>query len=330
MNNTTDNKSKYMRAGIIILSVVLVFSVALLGISIWERGQGDYSGESSVASGVVEYQGDNYIRRDDLETVLVIGLDKFETQVDNSSFDNAQVADFLVLMVIDKTNSTWSAIHINRDTIADVNLLSISGETIGTEKKQIALAHTEGNGKEVSCRNVADSVSDLLGGIKIDRYVSVTMDTVPLYNDMVGGVTLDVLADLTAIDPSFVEGETITLKGEQALNYVRGRYGLDDSTNATRMERQRQYLGALYEKTIECVDRNDEFIVKSTTSLFGYMVTNCTLNKLQSLTDTVHDFGFDKFHSIKGETALKNGHIEFYADESDLESLVMELFYKKV
>lgn len=329
MNNINDRKSRYMRAGIITLSVVLLFSVALLILSIWERGQGNYQGTSSVNSEVLEYQGKEYVLRDDIETVLVIGLDKFESEIDNSSFDNAQVADFLVLMVINKTDSTWSAIHINRDTIAEVNLLSVSGETIGTEEMQIALAHTEGNGKEVSCRNVADAVSKLMGGIKIDRYISVTMDAVPMYNDMVGGVELELLDDFSHIDPAFVKGETVSLSGEQALEYVRERYGLNDSSNIHRMERQRQYLSALYEKTLEYIDEDDEFIVRSTTKMFGYMVTNCTLNKLQSLAETVSGYKFTEIRSIEGEAVLGEKYMEFYPDEDALKKLIVELFYKE-
>jgi len=329
MNNTTDRKSRYMRAITIILSVVLLFSVALLAISIWERSQGSYSGEGTKESDIVEYNGEEYAPRKDIETVLILGLDKFEADIDNSSYDNSQVADFLVLMVIDKANSSWSAIHINRDTIAEVNILSVSGETIGTEEKQIALAHTEGNGKEVSCRNVADAVSKLLGGIKIDRYISVTMDTVPLYNDMVGGVELEILDDFTDVDPEMVKGETVTLMGEQALTYVRTRYNMDDSSNLHRMERQKQYLNALYKKTLGCIDSEEDFIVKSTTKMFGYMVTNCTLNKLQSLTETVSDYTFEKLYDIEGESVLGEKFMEFHPDKDSVKQLVMDVFYEK-
>ncbi len=329
MNNTVDRKSRYIRAGMIVLSVVLLFSVALLALSIWESHQGGYNGSSYVDSSAIEYDGKEYVRRDDIETVLIIGLDKFEDEVDNSSFDNSQVADFLVLMILDKKNSTWSSIHINRDTMAEVNQLSISGQTIGTKEMQIALAHTEGNGKEVSCRNVADAVSKLLGGIKIDRYVSMTMDTVTVYNDMVGGVELEIMDDFSNIDPALVKGETVKLNGQQALEYVRTRYGLEDSSNIRRMERQRQYMGALYEKTLSNIDEDEEFIIKSTAKLFGYMVTNCTLNKLQSIASNVSEYTFTKTYTIEGEAVAGEEFMEFYPDKDALNKLVFDIFYKE-
>ncbi len=330
MRITSEQKSKYMRAGMIILSVVLLFSVALLGISIWERNQGNFDGKDDVdKSEDVEYHGDNYVLRDDLETVLIIGLDKFESEVDNSSFDNSQIGDFLTLLIIDKTNSSWSAIHINRDTMVDVDLLDISGQSMGTEKMQIALAHTEGNGKEVSCRNVADAVSRLLGGIKIDRYISVTMDVTTEYNDMVGGVTLEIMDDFTGVDSSMIKGETVTLNGTQALLYVRERFGLEDSSNLHRMERQRQYLSALYGKSLDCIKNDEEFIVKSTTKLFGYMVTNCTLNKLQSIASTISQYEYTKMYSMEGESKVGEEFMEFYPDKDALQDLLIEVFYKK-
>ena len=329
MRMTAERKSKYMRAGMIILSVVLLFSVALLGISIWEQSQGNFEGKEETVSDGVEYNGENYVLRDDIETILIIGLDKYDSEVDNSSFTNEQYADFLTLLVIDKTNSTWSAIHINRDTMADVDLLDIKGDKYATEKMQIALAHSYGNGKSKSCNNVVNSVQRLLGGIKIDRYISVTMDVTTEYNDMVGGVTLEIMDDFTSVDSAMVKGETITLNGTQALLYVRERFELDDSSNLRRMERQRQYLSALYDKSLECISNDEEFIVKSTTKLFGYMVTNCTLNKLQSIASTVSQYEYTKMYSMKGESKVGDEFVEFYPDKDALQDLLIEVFYKK-
>lgn len=75
-----------------------------------------------------------------------------------------------------------------------------------------------------------------------------TMGAVPYINDLVGGVPVTVLDDFSGIDDSLVEGETITLKGEQALHYVRIRGGLEDSSNLNRMKRQQQYLESMAEQ----------------------------------------------------------------------------------
>ena len=57
------------------------------------------------------------------------------------------------------------------------------------------------------------AVSNLLFGIEINHYLSFTMDAVALVNDLVGGVQVEVLDDLTFLDPALRKGETVTLKG---------------------------------------------------------------------------------------------------------------------
>lgn len=65
----------------------------------------------------------------------------------------------------------------------------------------------------------------LLYGVEIDHYISLMMDGVAVLNDLAGGVTLKVMDDFGAFDPALVQGETVTLRGEQALKeYGVSRY----------------------------------------------------------------------------------------------------------
>ena len=193
------------------------------------------------------YNGEEYAMRDNIETFLVMGLDKYEGESVGDSYNNDQQADFNMLFVIDNEKHTYSAIHLNRDSMTNINVLGVAGEKIDTFEGQLALAHTYGNGREVSCRNTADAVSELLNGIAIERYISVTMDAVPVITDLVGGVEVEIKDDFSGVDDSLVMGETVTLNGEQSLTFVRSRYGLEDSSNSTRMLRQQEYLSSLFE-----------------------------------------------------------------------------------
>ena len=51
-------------------------------------------------------------RKKNIETFLVLGLDKFEGQVQSSSYNNDQQADFLMLFVFDNDKKEYSAIVI--------------------------------------------------------------------------------------------------------------------------------------------------------------------------------------------------------------------------
>lgn len=312
-----------------ILAFVLLLSTALLLLSLWERQQGRFPAQSSQSTeSAIEYDGQKYQFDASLQTVLVMGLDKYAGEVDETAYTNDKQADFLMLLVFDDARKVCSALHINRDTMVEVNVLGVAGQKIGTSEKQIALAHTYGNGKQVSCRNTSDAVSSLLLGLKVDHYVSMTMDSVGVFNDLVGGVTLTVQDDFSGIDNSLVKGETITLNGEQAFHYVRTRYGLEDSSNSTRMTRQRQYLQALLQQTQKCVETDSEFVLDASAQMSEYLVSDCTVNQLQTLFEKLTSYQFDEIHSIEGESVVGEQFMEFYADETSVRALVTKLFCK--
>ncbi len=312
----------------VILAVVILVCGVLFGISLWERYAGEFKKQNADAlqTSIREYNGKQYTYNEDIETILVMGLDKLDRPEDES-YNNDMQADFIMLLVVDNKKEQVTALHINRDTIAQMNVLGVAGDRIGTVNQQIALAHTYGNGKEVSCRNTLEAVSGLLLGIEIDHYVSVTMDSVGVYNDLVGGVTIEVLDDFTGIDDTLIKGETVTLQGKQALNYVRTRYGLDDSSNDHRMKRQKQYIEALYAKTKECIDNDDTFIVNAASRLSSYIVSDCSANRLQELAEKVTGYEYVGIRDIEGESKMGETFVEFYPDAKSVEKTVIDLFY---
>ncbi|MBQ3203206.1 MAG: LCP family protein [Clostridia bacterium] len=310
----------------VLLVIVLLFSTVMFLFSWWERYHNRYPNGEPQGERVLTYNGKDYVLRDGIETLLVLGLDTY-AGTELESYNNNKQADFLLLLVIDTKNDTCKGIHINRDTITDMNVLGVAGDRIDTVRQQIALSHTYGNGREVSCRNTANAVSDLLG-VKVDHYLSVTMDAVPIYNDLVGGVTLEVLDDFTSVDPTMKEGETITLTGEQALSYVRARKGLEDPSNSRRMIRQKQYLEALYERSRRCVQEQEDFVSRAALAMAEYMVSDCSGNHLESLMTRYAQEKLDTIHSIDGELVKGERFMEFYPDADDLLQTVIECFYE--
>ncbi len=325
--SSKDKRIRNTKYAAIALAVILVVSAAFFLLSLWENRQEFFPENEVVAGENLKYKGDEYKLKKDVEAVLVLGLDKFEGVTDDS-YNNNKQADFLMLFVLDHKNSSCTALHINRDTIAEMAVLGVAGDKIGSVEKQIALAHTYGNGKEVSCRNTADAVSDMLMGITVDHYVSVTMDAVSVFNDYLGGIELTVLDDFTGIDDTLVEGETVKLMGEHALNYVRIRRGLDNSTNARRMVRQRQYLEALYAKTVESVNNDDSFIVNAGVKLADYIVSDCSANTLQELAEQITGYQFVEICELEGRIVVGDEHMEFYPDDKSIEETVVKLFYE--
>lgn len=314
---------------ILVVAVLICLVVGVFFIYRWDS-QRDRFPEIQFGEEQIEVDGQKYALKENVSTFLFIGLDKFEDKDQLESYVNDKQADFIMLVVLDDDSKTYTAIQINRDTMAQVNVLGITGNRIDTKTQQIALSHTYGNGREVSCRNVADSVSALLKGIKVDHYLSITMDAVPIVNDSVNGVEIEVLDDMSAIDPALNEGETVVLLGEQALEYIRVRQGLEDSSNQSRMERQKQYLSALHKQIQLEIEKDNDFLADLAVDVSDYFVSDRTVTQLQTLSDKIAEYEYLGVRAPEGETKQGEIYIEFYPNEESIEQIVIDLFYEKV
>ena len=319
---------------ILLVSVgVLVLGISLFSLlSWWETHRSVAASESSRFQNneteVIYFKGMPYSLRRDLETVLLIGVDKYVADTDAESYNNTEQADFLMLLIVDHQNKTYSALQLNRDTMTEITMLGVRGEKAGSFTGQLALAHTYGDGGKDSCRNTVEAVSNLLYGIGIDHYVALTMDAVPIINDLSGGVQIEMLEDFSSIDPAMNKGNVVTLQGNQALIYVQTRKGLDDSTNLSRMVRQQQYLNALSVKIQDCVERDEDFMFSAATQISPYMESDYTIEQLSSLFETTETYQKLGIDTIEGKAVQGEKYIEYYADENDLRSFVIDHFYE--
>lgn len=320
----------FMQTIAMIAAFVFLVCIALIALNNWEANQ-DFSGSTPNQDPPLVHNGQEYVLKDNVETILVMGLDKYEhADEDEDGYYNDQQADFLMLFVLDHEAKTYETIHVDRDTMAEINVLGLAGQKIGTVTKQIALSHTYGNGRAISCRNTSDAVSNLLMDMKIDSYISMTMNSLPVFNDLVGGVEVTILDDFTGIDDTLIKGETMKLLGEQALNYVRSRYGLDDSSNEDRMLRQRQYLEALFDTTAECVAADENFIVDASTVMAQYMVSDLSLTELQETFKNISDYTeVGAIRAIEGEYKVGNNNfMEFHVNAESIKQIVIDVFYE--
>ena len=335
------NSRKTNRPTPFIILLLMVIGVGLFGIWSWQKRQDEQMAAQAAEQAAAEedypgkaaaltVDGEEYRLRGDLDTYLIIGLDKVtETLSDPSYYTNNQQADFLFLMVVDKTAKTYSAIHLNRDAMTEIQRLGMSGKRIGTFTGQLALAHTFGSGGKDSCRNTVAAVSRYLLDVPVEHYFSLTMDAIPVINDLVGGVTVHIDDDFSAVDPSLEQGKDILLKGKQALTFVRTRHHVDDGSNLSRMNRQRMYLNGLYEQMSRQLQESDGFAAKLAGRIADFSVSDLTTTELSNLAEQLKDYRFVGIRTIAGEAVLGETYMEFYTDEASLQSLVLELFFTK-
>lgn len=266
-------------------------------------------------------------QKENLETILVLGLDKNEYPDDSRAYINDMQGDFNLLLVLDHSTNTCSPLLLNRDTMTEITRLGVFGDEAGTFTGQLALAHTYGSGGSDSCLNSKRAVQDLLGE-DVDHYMSFTMESVPAVNDAVGGVSVTVLEDFGENYPQLKKGEEVLLTGENALIYVRGRQNVGDQTNTGRMERQEQYMSALIEKLRSCAKENPDFLTNLTLKLGDAFQTDYTVSQLQALSELLLDCQIEPFVTLTGETRKGEEFMEFYVDEAALAQTVQNIFYQ--
>lgn len=321
------NRSIRIALGVI-LFLILTVSVLLVFNLMDMNRSADEQPERSGNSSVMYVDGSPYTLKSGIETILFIGTDKYESEeIEESSFRNDRQNDFNLLVVIDNKSEEFTPILINRDTMTDVITYSVSGKKSGSVYQQLALAYTYGTGNSDSCINVSEAVSNLLFDVNIEHYAAITLDAIPLLNDAVGGVKLTVLDDLSYVDADMYEGAEITLKGNQAEYYVRSRYGLEDSTNANRMKRQKQYISEWVklakQRTKEDLSFADDTIVK----INDYLTTDLSVSSLSELSARLSEYSQKPIAELSGTTSVVDNHIQFKPDDASIKEIVLENFY---
>lgn len=284
--------------------------------------------QETVAKKTVEVEGTSYFPRQDITTLLVIGVDETGPAVSSGYYRNEGCADMVMLLILDQTNECYDILCLNRDTMVDMPILGVLGDTVGSTYAQLALSHSYGNGLENSCENVKETVSQLLGGVTIDYYVSLRMDAVALVNDALGGVTVDITEDFSKVDPTMEKG-TMTLMGEQALNYVQTRRNVDDQLNLSRMERQKKYLDGFMTAFRAKTEESSSFLLKVYDQVSDYVVSDCSIQVINGLLSRCADYTQGRIVSPQGENVLGETYYEFYVDEENLDELVLSLFYSQ-
>ena len=288
-----------------------------------EKQSGDDRAKIACEQGKeVTYQGEKYVYNEDLVSILFLGVDKEAFEEGSTVGDGkAGQADALFLLVLDTKTGKSRLIAISRDTMTDVNVYSDLGNFIGTEKLQLCLAYTYGDGKEKSCENTVRAVSRLFYGMPVAAYAALDLDAIAVLTDAVGGVEVTVTKDLTIQDPSLKEGERKVLTGEQAQWYVRSRLVEEKEAtadaNSDRIERQKQYLAA--------------FLLTLYQKIKDFSVTNLSAAEVTYLGTLLFRGGFQDagILSIKGEASMGETYAEFHVDEQAMYEMVLEVFYRK-
>ncbi len=282
--------------------------------------------EATPGPETVNFDGKEYLWRDDLSTLLILGVDDQEADEEWEDVVDSQ-ADVVVLAVLNETDHTCTLLQIDRNTMAEVPVLDENDQYKTTVVEQLCLSHDYGSTPEIRCQNTADAVSALLYDTPVDNYISFVMGGITAMNDAVGGVTVPIEDDFTGVDDTLVKGQTVTLTGEHAEKYLRARMTMvDDDSNVARMRRHRTYLNSLIGQVQAKVQEDAGFALELYSAVADYMVTDCTADELMNYAAGLADYTLTGFVTLEGDVEVHE-HEEFYPDQEALMQLVIDTFY---
>ena len=277
----------------------------------------------------VEYDGHRYVRKSGLDLVLLIGVDQAEGSVRRGYRSGGQ-ADFLMLLVVDNKNNTVRTLHIDRDTMTNITVLGVLGQKVGTNFAQICLSHGFGSTEEENSGYTVDAVENLLEGEKIDFYVTVNADSVPMLNDALGGVTVTLTDDYSMYDPEMTPGKTMTLYGKQAEYFVRSRYSLADGSNAKRMERQKVYMDAVKALLQEKARTDSGFVNETLNKVRELLHSDAALGRIVNVFCVLPTYEMLPVEYLPGEHVIgADGFVEYRVAEEDAVRWVLSALYRE-
>ncbi|MFF6781682.1 LCP family protein [Streptomyces sp. NPDC012510] len=186
--------------------------------------------------------------------ILLIGSDARDTEENQKlggardTFDGPPLADVQMLLHLSADRTNMSVVSMPRDTLLDIPKCTDpdSGEVYGK------LTHTMTN---ESLRRGGPGCTvatwQELTGIHIDHFMMVDFSGVVSMADAIGGVPVCVTdnvyshtSDGKGSGLKLEEGTTY-IKGKQALQWLRTRYGFEDGSDIARAKAQHQYMNAM-------------------------------------------------------------------------------------
>lgn len=280
----------------------------------------------------IVYNGAKYKYNEDNINILFMGVDRDMQDTGEKVIGENGQADVLIWAALDSKTGHLSLINISRDAMVDVNKYNVEDQYLGTDKMQLCLAYSYGDGKEKSCENTLQSVSRLMYGMPVNAYVAIDYSAIAPLNDAIGGVTVNVLEDLTQSDSALKAGETVTLHGEQAQTYVRSRNTEVLDSNNQRMERQKQYIDAFLQQAISQTKKNPTLPVTLYNDVSDYMVTNISASEVTHLATLMIQNGVSggDILTVPGEVTQGDVYAEFNPDDKELYKLILSVFYKEI
>lgn len=279
----------------------------------------------------VRRNGKLYRYNDQVVTLLLLGVDQKEPDIDEGSTDSGICADVILLAAIDKKNNRVTFYTVSRDSMCDFTITDPeSGGTLNVNG-QLALTYTYGDGGKTSCEMTRAAVSQLLFDLPIYSCSALYIDGLGKINDAVGGVTVTILEDIRYGYSAMRIGEEVTLTGDMAMRYIRTREHTEVG-NLKRMERQKQYFKALLQKALSIVREDYMSVLDIYDAAKSEVITDLSVGDILYLASRAAGMEISgDVISVPGEVQLsEDNYVEYIIDRDALTDIIMSIYYEEV
>ncbi len=175
--------------------------------------------------------------------ILVMGSDKRKGK--NALNVEGQRSDTAIVMHLAADRKSATAVSIPRDTMVPIPACTLDdGSVVPAQTLQMFNEAFSEGGPACTIKTV-----EKLTKIRIDNYVVVDFGGFKDMVDALGGVR--VCLPYAVNDPQShlnLSAGTHTVRGQQALAYVRTRHGLGDGSDLSRIDRQQAFIGSMVSK----------------------------------------------------------------------------------
>lgn len=282
----------------------------------------------------VIYNGKRYKRNSAVKAYLILGIDTDKSLKEKVDAHDTGRSDGIFLVAEDTAQKKVTIIQVPRDTMCDMYVTDYNFNILRIGHDHLSLAWWMGDNQELSGKLASTAVSWLFGGLPIDGYMAGPAGIVNKLNDYVGGVTVMVPDDaLEKKDPIFQKGAFVNLQGEQAETFVRWRDVETAGTPMQRMNRQRVYSMA-FERQLLALQKKDKETLKGMfdlieDSIITDMDKGTYLNLALEMLTKSELLSENSFITPKGEEKITE-YDEFWPDYSDIDKLVLNIFFREV
>lgn len=326
-----------------VVATLLVIIIGIAGSFFYLRAQGEKNLKTDLSDvedtpetrkeGLfITYKGKEYQYNEDVINFLCLGIDN-STPVEQANEIKGQgLADAIILVSINVESGKIKILAIPRDTYVPVKMYNDQGQFVGEKNMQLTLQYYYGKTAKDSCELMINAVSNLLFKVPIQRYCAINLEAIPILNDAIGGVDVQVLGDVEVSGRLYHAGDNIHLQGKMAEDYIRDRNTDEFASSMGRLERQKQYMTNYFATAMAQVRNDLTLPVSIYQSLQGNMYTNISVEDITYLVPEMLDVTLtaEDMSMIPGEVTQPDDHEAYMVDSEQLKELVVNFFYTEV